>query len=235
MDKKKLIDKVVKLLALSENNSETAEAKSAKEMAAKLMAKHDISYIETREKPDFKTFNKVLTRLYPIKYDSTLINVISSFNGVGYFIRRGLNRGPNKCPGANIFCGREANIQANDYMLEIVFQQRQSAWKRYLEEYKEKWSLSPKEKDKKEWMFGFMFGVQDKLKSLTKMKDQKVQEYGLVPVDESKQAIDFYTADNDVRKTKSRSIGYNSDGREAGKNVSINKGIKTQKINSLLA
>lgn len=224
MDKKTIIDKVVKLLALSENNSNTAEAKSAKDMAAKLMAKHDISIIEAKEKPVFNTFNRVLTRLYPIDYDSSLIQVISSFNGVAYLIRRGINRGPNKCPGSNIFCGSDSDMEVNDYMLEVVFQQRLSAWKKHNKEH----GPGLPEKYKKRWMFGFMFGIRDKLDELTKMKENKIQEHGLVPVDQSEQALEEYKKNQDVKQTKSRPKSYSKEGYDSGKNAHIHKGLCKQ-------
>lgn len=219
MDRKKLIEKITKLLALSENNTETAEAKSAKNMAATLMAKHDISIMEAESKPEFKTTHRRLTRLKPIKYDATLISIISNFNEVGYILQPGY--GTSK--GRNIFVGRETDIQINDYMMEIVFQQRTASWKEYLASHRK-----PPESEKKKFMFGYALGIKSKLDSLVKMKDEKIQEYGLVPVKGNKAALDFYREHNRLKNTKSRPTAIGREGYEAGKNASIHKGVQKQ-------
>jgi len=219
MDRKKLIEKITKLLALSENNTETAEAESAKNMAAALMAKHDISIMEAESKPEFKTTYRALTRLKPNKYDSTLISILSNFNEVGYILQPGYG----KFKGKNIFVGRESDIQINDYMVEIIFQQRTASWKEYLATHPK-----PDKSEKKKFMFGYALGVKSKLDSLIKMKDEKIQEYGLVPVKGNKAALDFYKEQNKVRTSKSRPTAIGREGYEAGKNASINKGVQKQ-------
>lgn len=221
MDKKQIIDKVVKLLALSENNTESAEAKSAKNMAAKLMAKHDIHIMETEQKIDFEISKQKLKRIKPIKYDSVLINAISAFNGVAIVIEQGFKN----FKSSNIFIGRKLDIECNDYMVGILMQQRTHSWKEYFNQYKTVHNKSPKHRDADLWKMGFALGVADKLRELTKMKNEKIQEYGLVPISAQDQALAEYAKQHKLSTSKSRPARYKQDGYDSGKAAHIHKGI----------
>ena len=48
-DRKKLIDKIVKLLALANSSDFSEEAKTAKNLEAELLAKHDIAVFELED------------------------------------------------------------------------------------------------------------------------------------------------------------------------------------------
>lgn len=230
MDKQKIIDKVVKLLALSKDNENSNEAQAAKNMAAELMAKHDISIIEAKEKSSIKVNRRILTRLYPIKYDSALIGIICEFNGVAYLKQRGYG----KRRGWNIFVGTKTDLVCCHYMIDILFQQRLAAWKKYLIDFKATNFFSPTDVMKKEWMFGFAFGLQDKLDHLTIMKENKIFEYGLVPVDKADQALAEYKKHTEVRSGKSRPQRGSAEGFESGKNAHINKGVNADTKNKPL-
>ena len=70
---------------------------------------------------------------------------------------------------------------------------------------------------------------------LNNLMIDKIQEYGIVPVDMSKQALDSYSNIDDVQSSKSRSCKYNADGFKTGQNVSIHEGIQKTSKNLLLS
>ena len=217
LDKKKIMDKVIKLLTLADGTNHTPEADSARAMAADLMAKYEIEAIE--QKLGYFEEREVLTRKKPIKYDSTLIQVVTTFNGVGYIIKETRDR------GENVFVGFKPDIIGARYMINILMDQRLTSWKAHLKVYREEWDASPREKEKVAWMMGFAFGVRDKMEELTAMKEDKIQEYGLVPVDNRENALNEYRKNNNTTQSKSRPIGYSEAGRKAGKAAHIHKGI----------
>lgn len=224
-EKQKIIDKVTKLLALSENNSNTPEAEAARNKAASLMAQYDISIIQAQEKPQFDVLENVLTRIKPIKYDSVLIRIVASFNQVEYLIQHG-SYGDR---GKNIFIGRQQDIESLNYMLAVLFQQRKVSWKKHLSEFKQIHNRPPKEKEKVAWMMGFAFGIRSKLDNIVEIKEARIEEKGLVPLNLKDQALAEYEKNHGgVRTSKGKPISYSRDGYDAGKAAHINKGVETQ-------
>ena len=218
--KKEIIDKVIKLLDLSNSTNSDNEAEVAKEMAASLMAKYDIKEIESEIEPTFYTSEQQLNRQSHIKYDTTLLQIVSEFNGVAYIMK---TRSGQKAK--NVFVGSAIDVECNAFMIDILQQQRWSAWKKYRAQLKSEHEIVTTDLDKKKWFMGFAFGIQEKLDNLTEMKEDKIQEHGLVPVDKQKQALSDYEKDHNVESSKSRSSTYNPNGYEAGLDAYIHKGI----------
>lgn len=227
MDKKKIMDKVAKLLALSQGTNHSPEADSARERASDLMAKYDIKAIE-QPKP-YGEQTQQLKRIKPIKYDSMLIDIVCRFNGVCLVTQEGYG----SIKGAFIYVGMEVDIVASRYMVDILTAQRSSAWRSYREEKKgEGYSL--KQKHQIQWYQGYALGVRDKMAELTRLKEAKVQEYGLVPVNHREQALREYKENNNVKEEKQKGVSYNSDGREAGRNAHIHKGVEDKSSVALI-
>ncbi len=219
MKNKKILDKVIKLLNLSENNSESAEAKSAKNMAAKLMAKHDISKIESTSESYFETDFIQLKRIKPAKYDRKLIHSVSRFNGVGFYIENGV-AGITKAKYC--FIGKQSDLEGNFYMIDILKQQRGKSWIDFREQHKANFKKPPVQRQHTNWHMGFALGVASKLKKLIKMKESKIQEYGLVPVDFSKQALNEIPGLSNIN---SKPAKYLESGFQTGKAAHIHKGL----------
>ena len=225
---KKIIDKIVKLMALSDNNPNEAEALSAKNMAGKLMAEHDIDIqmLSDAEKPEFETEEVTLKRKSLRKFDVMLYNHISRFNEVGYVIQDG-----NKyCPAKYFFIGSKSAIEANQYMVDIIIKQRNAKWKEHAKNYYV--TIKPKAKQKHDWMKGFAMGIGVKISEMNKARSEVVKKWegekGLVVVSRRKQALAFFEEQNGKlgksRKGKGVSIDYH--GYQAGKETNFYKGIK---------
>lgn len=225
MDRKQILDKVIKLLALSENNTYTPEAKAAKEKAAELMAKYDISIMDCKESPVFATKEEFLNRKTAIKYDALLYTTVSVFNGVSYIQKQ------SHFKGSNIFVGREVDLESNEYMIGIIIQQRTAKWKEFISD---KPGISSTIRHK--WMKGFCFGLSAKLRELTEIKKKKIQEYGLVPLDLHEQALDDYKKqDSSVKTSSGRTYKYLGSGFAAGKETSIHKGLGEKSKTKLIS
>jgi hypothetical protein len=154
-----------------------------------------------------------------------LYHALSKFNGVVYLSQSSING-----KGSNIFVGRRCDIEANDYMMWIVLTQRKAKWKEHRIEYKSKLSASPSSSERASWLNGFSLGVQDKLRELTKFKETKIQEYGIVVVPLYDQALSEYKKDQKIKYSKSRKFSYSQSGFDAGKSTQIHKGVKSEKV-----
>jgi len=223
----KLIDKVTKLLALANGTNHTAEAESAKRMAAELMAKNNLELSDLMQKEDiFTTEQRQHSQCKPARFETMLINVIAKFNEVCL-----LTRDNYKDKMTLTYIGRTCDIEATLYMIDIVLRQRMVAWKAYRKEYEAKYCTTlSKGETYTRWHNGFSAGVRDKLNELTTMSTSKVQEWGLVPVNGSEQALAWYHRNvGTTRPGRATKMKVSEAGRNAGKNVSIHKGINTEK------
>lgn len=215
-ERQALVDKVTKLLALADSTTHGPEADSARQMAATLMAKHNIASSDMTQKEAFETVDVKTERSSVAKYETILLQMVAEFNGVAILLH-----------GTNYrFIGTPSDLAAFGYMRDVVYQQRTAAWRAY---YPVRWGKHPGAKELNKWKLGFAFGVAEKVRALTAAMESKVQEWGLVPVDPSKQAMDWYKNENSVREGRAgRASRYNRDGLEAGKNVALNKGVEAQ-------
>lgn len=222
MDKKKIIDKVIKLMALGSNNPSSAEALSAEAMAAKLMADYDIKASEV-EKDDKKFFTeeRMLGRKKIVGYNAMLYDVVSRFNGVAFLSKESIFG-----KGKIMFIGRKADIEVNDYMLDIVFSQRKKHWDEYRKKYKSLFGESPREKIRSDWSKNFAWGVGEKLKRITLEKNSIVEERGLVPINNRDQALKEFQEHTEVKTNRGVKGTNTIDGFRAGLSVNINKGVK---------
>lgn len=219
--KLKIMDRIAKLLAQAEGTTHEAEANSAKAMAAKLMAKHQISELEAKEDQPFTENCVPLTRKNHVQYNCTLHQALANYCGVAY-----LSRTNAYSVASHVYVGKSQDLEALDYILDVVLGQRKREYAAWRKEFKNIYGRAPKDKEWTKWNFGFAFGLRDKLEELKRMENDAVVEYGLVPVDMADQAMAHYKKDNDV-KTTNRKHKFNEDGYIAGQKTSINKGIES--------
>jgi hypothetical protein len=202
----KVMDRIAKLLAQAESTTHEAEAETAKNLAATLMAKHQISAIEAKDEDQFHEIQRNLYRKTHLKYDTVLRNCLSDYCGVQYY-RRTRHHG-----ACDLFVGRECDLENFFYLEEIVYAQREAEWKRYTGFSK-----------RSEWLLGFAYGVCSKLNELKDKENNVVREHGLVPVSMADQASSWFEDNNKVNRTKSRTGQFSSAGYEAGTKASLNK------------
>ena len=227
-ERMQILEMIIKLLAKAQSTEFGPEAEAFNNKAAELMAKHQI---KMDEMSDLNKKFDVTERWHTSKeletFDSILINALARFNGIAY-MHSTLKGGKTKVKFW--FVGRTQDLEAMDYMLDIVKQQRKQAWKEYMAAFRavhgEK--AEPCYIDWRAWWNGYTIGVQNKLSQLEAMRDSKLQEWGLVPVSTSEQAMSWYKEDNKVKTARSGMTVASQAGVTAGESVSIHKGIEKQ-------
>lgn len=220
MSRKKLIDKIIKLMALAENNPSSQEAQAAKDKAAALMAEHDISVHEAKVKQEsFETERRSTGKMRHYIPDTLLYNAVAKFNGVAFIIS-------NREGAQYVFVGMKSDIEVTDYMFQSLVNQRTIKWNEYAGEYKMENGVNPPVRHKNGWMKCFALGVRERLVEIKKASEKKVQEYGIVPVDKSRQALAEFNKKCGTSKRTNRRFVYNSAGYTAGRNANINAGVK---------
>ena len=137
-DRKKLIDKIAKLLALADSSDFSEEAATAKNLAAELLAKHHVAIAELQAEP-YETDSQESARF--VAHDVKLFSALAKINGcVLYmapersFTRDGCEPGfIRSCSEKKryLFVGKPSDIEAFRYMREIVIAQREVALQSY--------------------------------------------------------------------------------------------------------
>lgn len=223
-DRMKIIDRVIKLLSLAENNTFTEEAKLAKDRAAEMMAKYNIELSELAHN-EFLIDQMDTGRKLLDKVEAVLMNAVARFNGVKLYTTGSTVWRAGRTHNA-IFTlvGRECDIEAAKYMFDIVKNQMAIAMTSYRKRKGLKFSDMTL-KMKSEFRRGFVWGVCDKIVELEALQDQKLQELGLVPVSLAEQAANFYEKDRVVKTGKAIRGKGTKAGYEAGKDVSLHKGV----------
>ena len=219
-DRKKLIDKIVKLLALANSSDFSEEAKTAKNLAAELLAKHDIAVFELEDGAPYTCERGIGVKFNADHswrstgskgYDVHLYNSLARLNGVAMFVGR---------YEMHDFVGRPADLEAFKYMRELVVAQRDAALASYCRE--------TGKRDRSAWRMGFALGVSDVVSQLMAASVSKQKEWGLVPVRPYEQAKDWYIERHKVGHGGGWGGAHNAAGYAAGKSVSLNKGVSAQ-------
>ena len=219
-----ILDKIIKLLALSESSTFPEEAALAKQRAAAMMAKYEIDQSQLEEQPEYEEDIRETNSRSIVRHDTILYQAVANFNGVAFLVQNGTKRQNAR----HYFIGRKQDIQSYDYMVNAILNQRWAAWKNHLVRFKNQhYGRSPKQTYRITWMKSFALGVYAMLKELTNITDNNLQEYGLVPVKRHEAAMADYEKDHSVGEgRRSRTRNFNREGYEAGKATHINKGIE---------
>lgn len=212
-ERKRLIDIVSKLIALSEGGTTDAEADSAKTKAAELIARYNIEFDSTGGLEEYEAIVEFQVGRVP-SYKIALLHNLSPFCGV-------LSLTGDCKNGGTYFklFGKSQDIKALGYMREIVSAQFDHAWMAYLE------TEQAKKRDKAAWGNSFADGVEEKVKDLMKaaVVQQKALRKDLVLVPRHKQAKTEYEIL--FGKFGGHDDSANAHGLESGRNVSLSKGV----------
>lgn len=118
------------------------------------------------------------------------------------------------------FVGRPSDLEAFKYMREMAIAQREAALHTY--------SREPAHGNRDQWRLGFGMGVTTVVQKLMDAAENKQRGWGLEPVVPYKQAEGWFEQDNKVCHSGNRQGQFSAEGFEAGKRVSLNKGVSTQ-------
>lgn len=156
-DRKKVLDTVTKLLALAEGGATKAEATTAKEKAALLIAKYDISVADAEDLEGFEDETEFRTGDVP-SYEFRLLGSLGRFCGVLVLITARRSGGHNYK-----FYGKPQDLEALHYLRESVSAQRDREWMDYLAG-----APRTRAREKVSWKYSYANGVEIKVKELTR-------------------------------------------------------------------
>ena len=226
-ERKRLIEKVAKLLAMAESTTHEAEAATARALASKLMAEHDLTMESLTADEEFVTEDEDTGAQVKTQFRTVLHRAIARINGVTIIFQPAC---PGRPKAIHKLVGKRSNITCYKYMLDLVIAQRTVAWKAYRVAHDIRNSeVQRTALEYKLYHNGFAIGVDSKVRELMAAGNAERQSSNaLVPVASWKQAQDWYAADHDVRFSKPKPMGYNGEGFRAGQSVSLHRGVEKQ-------
>lgn len=225
-DREALIDKVQKLLAMAESTTHPEEAKSFRDKAADLMAKHAIENNEFASAPTYMIVDLDFDA-GPTTWQIHMTNAIAKFNGM-LCVLHTTHKGYDKHKLIKLI-GTASDHAAFTYMYDSVMRQMGTALGNYLQE-----TGKTNTTNRTQFMVGFSYGLSDKVRDLMDARNNKIQQYGLVPINETQKARNWYEETNgNLSKGKVSNAKYEMAGVNAGKNASLNKGVTSYQSNKL--
>jgi hypothetical protein len=176
MPRKKVIDQVLKLLALAESSTHAGEINSARQKAEELLLRHEIALGElSAPEEEFARCEHDSGYARAGKYRIRIADMVACFNGT-YLVYR------QEQTTRYILYGRHADVTNTIYMYGILVEQMQRARRRTATELRQRYGRAMLSAESNGFCAGFCNGVQDKLTSLTRIVEDRRQEAGLVPL-----------------------------------------------------
>jgi hypothetical protein len=219
-ERTQLIDKVQKLLAKAEATTFPEEAKSFRNKAADLMAKYAIEHADFNSVPDYIIIDLDLDGDEPENWQIYLVNAVCRFNGMLCVTHA--SRAWGNATKAIQLIGTASDHAAFAYMYDSALRQLGDALCGYLSTTQKHTAT-----DKTKYMLGFAYGLNDKVRELLAQRDNKIQEYGLVPVNNTQLARNWYEqTQGKLSMGKASSAQFERAGHAAGKNAHLNKGVQ---------
>jgi hypothetical protein len=217
-DAKKVLDAVTKILALADGTNHQAEAATARAKAAELIAKYNITVDSLQDLEKFTTETEFRTGDIP-SYEFSLLGTLGRFCGVLVMSTQRQHSGRN-CQ----FFGKRHDLEAFRYLRDVVFAQMDRAWTDYL-------TANPYEARRGvNWKNSFADGVEAKISELTRAAEvqQKALRQDLVLVPREQQASkEWERLFGKLGHHRGYGGGSNADGYEAGKSVSLSRGVNS--------
>ncbi|MCD8569398.1 MAG: DUF2786 domain-containing protein [Geovibrio sp.] len=184
----KILEKVIKLLALSESTFSEEEADTARKMAAKLIAQHQILQAELRPGEEIicKTYTGKSLKLDRVELK--ILEVIGDHVGCAVYFSNGSYKYQRR-PGYSIV-GRKADIEIHEYLLMSLSRQIEVLAKK-------------KEGRRRNYKLGLIEGVRFAFEEIAHDVLKYKQQEGLVLVDENevrqKEAKAWYSKDRKIK------------------------------------
>lgn len=227
MPRKKVIDQVLKLLALAESSTHAGEVSAARQKVEELLLRHEIALGELHApEEEFERTEHDSGYASAGKYRIRLADMVARFNGT-YLVYR------QEKTTRYVLYGRHADVVQTIYMYGILVEQMQRARRQAAAALRSRCGRAMVSAERNGFCAGFCNGVQDKLTSLTRMVEERRQEVGLVPLSLYVQlrnaAEAAYLRDHQVGKSGWRGSKLNrehfANGYRDGAQASIHRGL----------
>lgn len=216
-ERKKLLERIAKLLALADNEGAfDAEAEAAREAAYRLMAEHNLKAAKEQPEPfETRTYNSWFGG--DVWWDRRLRTAIGDLNNCYLMWWNSEKTGASKT--VYLMGGRPRDLDAYEYMYGIVVNQRGKAWN----DYKAGGGAETKAK----WLYGYMRGVEDKVAKILEELNSRMQMDGhnmLAPISLLQQVHDWMKKKFRPKTVDEHPMGGARDGFAAGSNVNLYRG-----------
>lgn len=176
MSRKKVIDQVLKLLALAESSTHAGEISAARAKAEELLLRHEIALGELQSPEDgFESAEHDSGYARAGKFRIRLADMAARFNGT-YLVYR------QEKTTRYVLYGRPADVAHTIYMYGILAEQMERARRRAAAALRLERGRAMVTAESNGFCAGFCNGVQDKLAALTRIVEDRRQEEGLVPL-----------------------------------------------------
>lgn len=214
----RILDRVIKLLALAESPN-VHEAQAAASAAQRLMLKHNLDVAEARAKRGFsyRHLGKPTGRI--IEAERWIANILRAHFFVETIwvpVYRPLEGKPGRVLE---ICGTPANLELASYVYEFLFQAAERLWASH-----KKANGIRGDRDRRTYLAGVMLGFHEKLRR----EKKKNEEAGLVWIGDPELGRYYRKRHPSIRHTRHEGSARNeahAQGREAGRNLVLHRGI----------
>jgi hypothetical protein len=166
-DRKKIIERVAKLLALADNKAATGpEAQAARAAAFRLMDAHNVSSGEAAAGEPFERRTAKGWFEDDVQWDRRVRNAVARFNTI-LFLWCDPIAGQKM---TFITAGRPSDLDAYDYMLAIVIRQRTQAYNDY--------ARDGGTQGKAKWLYAYAVGFETKIATLKREHSTQLARTG---------------------------------------------------------
>lgn len=220
-----LLEKVSKLVDLSDRSTFDGEATTARKMAAKLIAKYDLDVTRLSQGEEITVDFLETGKSRQDRQFSGLVKSISDYCGVYTILR-------SRYDVSYMFTGTRTNIDAALYMINALSSQGEELVRKWYADHKRNYGASMKRRN--DYRRGVFVGITENLRKIAQDVYDYKQEHGLVVVDPNKVAQDaaqehYAKYFGKVNKAKKKTYVCGStfhDGRAAGGGISLRKPIE---------
>jgi hypothetical protein len=236
VERKRILDKVSKLLMLASSTNHEGEKANAEKMVARLIANYEINSGEFDEENPIVTITESLgDRKRRDKKELNLLNTLCIYCGVYLVSRQYKKYNPRTFSFysnfENVFVGKQKDIDAAKYMFNVINPQ--------VVEFVEKWYRDKKRegysaKHKNDYHKGLIHGISYNLDKINNGVYKYKKESGLVPVNKNVQdlekAKEQFTKNNKVKSEKDvyrLTEAYNS-GQKDSEKISLRKPLESE-------
>ena len=202
----KILDRILKILALAEGSSFEGEAANARRMADELLAKYNLSLpAEEKQRRDALVFEKYTPWGRKFLWERIIAQAITSLCGCSFLYHGDVDEKDGYI--YFVFVGTVANVESCMYILGQVHLDRQRAWVRYKAE-------GGKDTFGK-FCFSFARGIETKVGTITTY----------LQAQEAARALSWYEETHKVISGDTiRGRGSSDAGHAAGHNASFHRG-----------
>lgn len=217
-DRRKILERIAKLLALAEGTNFDAEARQARETALRLMAEHNIRQAEAATAEPFE-----LRRIKPyfeedVQWDRRMKWALAELNNI-YCVLQWVDDARTKVE-MFLYTGRPSDLDSFEYMVGLILRQRTREWNDY--------KMAGGRDGKGKWLYGYAVGLEDKVDQLLREMSGTMRRTGkqeLAPLAIIRQAEEWFKERHGpVGSGLHNFSGGLGDGYQAGRNASLHRG-----------